>query len=79
MVWQCWLNGGIDEIRNYCETDVLNTWLIYLCFEHMRGNLDASDLKREFDLVRSTLAAMNLPHLNEFSAAWTGDPPVPPG
>jgi hypothetical protein len=45
----------------------------------MRGNLDASDLKREFDLVRSTLAAMNLSHLNEFSAAWTGDPPVPPG
>jgi len=78
-VWRSWLDGGIDEIRNYCETDVLNTYLIYLRFEHMRGKLDATDLKREFDLVRSTLATMNLPHLNEFAAAWTGDQPVSAG
>ncbi|MEX2122540.1 MAG: 3'-5' exonuclease [Woeseia sp.] len=78
-VWQCWLDGGIDEIRNYCETDVLNTWLIYLRFEYMRGKLDANDLSREFALVRSTLATMDLPHLNEFSAAWTGELPVSPG
>ena len=39
-VWQCWLDGGIDQIRNYCETDVLNTYLVYLRFEFMRGNLD---------------------------------------
>lgn len=69
-VWNCWLNGGIDEIRNYCETDVLNTYLIYLCFEHMRGRLDDKDLAREFELVRTTLKGMNRPHLDEFLAAW---------
>lgn len=69
-VWPCWLDGGIDEIRNYCETDVLNTYLVYLRFEHMRGNLDDKELAREFDIVRSTLAEMDQPHLNEFADAW---------
>ncbi len=72
-VWQTWLDGGIDDIRNYCETDVLNTYLIYLRFEFMRGNLDEKDLEREYKLLRSTLAAMEQPHLNEFAAAWPAD------
>ena len=72
-VWKRWLEGGIDDIRNYCETDVLNTYLVYLRFEFMRGKLDATDLKRELDLVRSSLLALNLPHLNEFAAAWLDD------
>lgn len=71
-VWQAWLDGGIDAIRNYCETDVLNTWLIYLRFEYMRGHLDAAGLEREFELVRSTLNASAQPHLDEFLAAWQG-------
>lgn len=69
-VWQCWLDGGIDDIRNYCESDVLNTYLVYLRFEYMRGNLDDAALEREFELVRTTLAGMDQPHLNEFLSAW---------
>jgi predicted PolB exonuclease-like 3'-5' exonuclease len=69
-VWETYLQGGIREIRDYCETDVLNTWLVYLRFEYMRGKLDDKDLEREFALVRSTLESMNQPHLNEFLAAW---------
>ena len=69
-VWPCWLDGGIEDIRNYCETDVLNTFLVYLRFEHMRGNLDKADLQREFELVRNTLEAVNLAHIDQFLAAW---------
>jgi predicted PolB exonuclease-like 3'-5' exonuclease len=69
-VWDTFRAGGIREIRDYCETDVLNTWLVFLRFEFMRGNLDAADLEREFALVRETLATMDQPHLNEFLAAW---------
>jgi predicted PolB exonuclease-like 3'-5' exonuclease len=69
-VWQRWLEGGIREIRDYCETDVLNTWLVYLRYELMRGNLDAAGLEREFDLVRKTLRDMDQPHLNQFLEAW---------
>jgi len=70
MVWDTYRDGGIREIRNYCETDVLNTWLVYLRFEYMRGNLDDKDLKREYALIRSTLKSMDQPHLHEFLAAW---------
>jgi predicted PolB exonuclease-like 3'-5' exonuclease len=69
-VWQCWLDGGIDDIRNYCESDVLNTSLVYLRFEFMRGNLDAVALERELELVRETIRALDQPHLHEFLAAW---------
>jgi len=69
-VWPCWLEGGIDQIRQYCETDVLNTFLVYLRFEFMRGNLDENRLAREYELVRSTLRTLDQPHLNEFLAAW---------
>lgn len=72
-VWPCWLDGGIDEIRNYCETDVLNTYLVYLRFEFMRGNIDAVGLEKEYDLVRSTLRSMDQEHLNQFLDAWPAD------
>ncbi len=29
--------GGIDEVAWYCETDVLNTYLIWLRYQHFRG------------------------------------------
>lgn len=72
-VWSTWLEGGIGEIRDYCETDVLNTYLVYLRFEHMRGRLDQAALEREEALVRQTLADAERAHLGEFLAAW------PPG
>ena len=72
-VWPCWLNGGINEIRNYCETDVINTFLVYLKYEFMRGNLSEAALNNEFDVVRNTLAKENHIHLNEFLNAWNQD------
>lgn len=72
-VWDKYLAGGIREIRDYCETDVVNTWLVYLRFEFMRGNLDEADLQREYTLVRETLAGLQQEHMNEFLAAWPAD------
>lgn len=69
-VWDTYRDGGIGEIRDYCETDVLNTWLVYLRYELMRGNLDEQGLEREYALVRSTLESMDQPHFNEFLSAW---------
>ena len=38
-VWDYYLGGDIESIRNYCETDALNTYLIYLKYQLMRGRL----------------------------------------
>jgi predicted PolB exonuclease-like 3'-5' exonuclease len=70
-VWEAHLEGRIDDIRNYCETDVVNTYLVYLRFELMRGRLTHEEHDREVALVRDTLTASPRPHLREYAAAWT--------
>jgi predicted PolB exonuclease-like 3'-5' exonuclease len=72
-VWENWLKGNIAGIRDYCETDALNTYLLYLRFEMLRGNLSDEEYKRECSVVRDVLKKSAKPHLDEFLAAW---PPV---
>lgn len=69
-VWPTFLAGDLSAIRHYCETDVLNTYLVYLRFQFMRGHFDAAGLATEFDLVKSTLEASAQPHLLAFLASW---------
>ncbi|MEJ2060120.1 MAG: 3'-5' exonuclease [Gammaproteobacteria bacterium] len=69
-VWDAYQAGDIAGIRNYCETDVLNTYLVYLRFELMRGRLTAAAYESECDLVRNTLESSGLPHLTAFAEAW---------
>ena len=69
-VWAAYLEGGLPRIRDYCETDVLNTYLIYLRFELVRGRLDANEHARELARVRKLLAESSAAHLKEFAAAW---------
>jgi predicted PolB exonuclease-like 3'-5' exonuclease len=71
-VWEQYQAGKLDAIRNYCETDVLNTYLIYLRYELMRGNLDDAGYRREIALTKDTLRASGKPHLQEFLAVWNG-------
>ena len=69
-VWPAYAAGDLEGIRRYCETDVLNTWLVYLRFEHMRGRIDPTELAGEEQRVRELLAASTEPHFAEFLAAW---------
>ena len=39
--------AGRDEIRRYCETDAMNTYLLWCRFEKMRGRLDEANYARE--------------------------------
>ncbi|MCC7462587.1 MAG: 3'-5' exonuclease [Gammaproteobacteria bacterium] len=64
------LAGQLAAVRRYCETDVLNTTLIYLRFEFMRGRLDEALYEAELARVRAALAASGEPHHVEFLAAW---------
>lgn len=74
-VWDSYRQGGIVAIRNYCETDALNTYLVYLRFQQIRGLLDDAGLVREVGRVRQVLADSPQPHLREFLEAW-GSPGV---
>jgi len=73
-VWGAYQDGRIGAIRNYCETDVVNTYLLYCRFQLMRGQLTQAAYEQEMRLVRETLVAAGAtgtaPHWSEFLAAW---------
>lgn len=73
-VWDAWLAGNLEGIRRYCETDVLNTWLVYLRFERMRGRLSAQREEEEIDRVRQLLEDADEPHFAQFLAMWDAAP-----
>ncbi len=64
--------GRFAAVRDYCEHDVLNTYLLWLRFELMRGVLDPDGYDRECQRVHETLIDAQRPHLDEFLEAWTG-------
>jgi 3'-5' exonuclease len=70
-VWPAYQEGRIEEIRNYCETDVLNTYLVYLKWEVTRGHLDLEGFQAECASVREYLAAEGKAHFDRFLEAWT--------
>ncbi len=69
-VWGTYLSGDIGAIRDYCETDVLNTYLVYLRFQLMRGQLNKTEYEKECQTVRDALQKENKPHFSQFLDAW---------
>ena len=68
-VWDQYQDGQIKDIRDYCETDALNTYLVYLHWQYIRGNLSDSTLATEHEVVKQALAKGE-PHLQEFLEVW---------
>lgn len=69
-VWDAFQEGRIEDIRNYCETDALNTYLLYLRWLLIKGDLDDTRYQDECKLVRDSLAAEEKAHFQEFLNAW---------
>ncbi len=71
-VWDAYLAGKTAEIRHYCETDVVNTYLVYLRFQMMRGALTGERYDAECAVVRTSLGKSAEPHWQEFLGHWKG-------
>jgi 3'-5' exonuclease len=69
-VWDTYQAGGLADIRNYCETDVLNTYLVYLRFLLLRGDLFEDTYAAECARVRAALELSEAEHLQAFLRAW---------
>ena len=70
-VWDAYLAGRIADICNYCETDVVNTYLVFLRFQAMRGSLSQEQYAAQCQLVRGTLERSSGPHWQLFLSRWT--------
>ena len=64
--------GQLDEIRYYCETDVLNTYLLYLRNQHQAGLLSTDALNKANGDVLNFLDTQkeSRPYLGDFKNAW---------
>ncbi|MFP8777641.1 3'-5' exonuclease [Hydrogenophaga sp. RWCD_12] len=72
-VYAQYLEGRLEDIRRYCETDVMNTYLVYCRFQKMRGGLTEAEYDQEIAFVKETLGnlAPAEPHWDEYLRAWT--------
>ena len=69
-VWSAWQAGKVAEIRNYCEADAVNTYLLYLRFQQLRGAFSAEQYRSECALLRGLLEKRPEPHWKEFLSLW---------
>ncbi len=65
-------DGKIQEIRDYCETDVLNTYLVYLRLMHHKGTVSSEAYNRAIADIVALIEAEGeaRPHLSRFMEAW---------
>jgi 3'-5' exonuclease len=71
-VYSAFQEGKTEDIRRYCETDVMNTYLLYCRFQKMRGGFTEAEYEQEIAFVKQTLGdlAPSEAHWREYLAAW---------
>jgi len=71
-VYAQYLAGQTDHIQNYCETDVMYTYLMYCRYQKMRGGFTEKEYDAEIEFVQSMLGELtpHAPHWQEYLAAW---------
>ena len=69
-VWSAFREGRIEDIRNYCETDVVNTYLLYCRFQLMRGAFSPNEYADEIAFVKQSLGQEPGAHWAEYLAAF---------
>ena len=71
-VWPLYQQGELEQIRAYCERDALNTYLVYLRFEFLRGRLLRSEYVQLCDQLQSHLEeeGEERPHFQAFLDEW---------
>jgi 3'-5' exonuclease len=69
-VWPAYQRGELAAIRAYCETDVVNTYALYLRFMLMRAQLTPNQHTAEVQRIRERLGALPGEHWKQYLSAW---------
>jgi predicted PolB exonuclease-like 3'-5' exonuclease len=70
-VWNAFQAGKLAEIRDYCEADVANTYLVFLRFQLLRGIYSAASYRQECARLRAWIEKQKAPHWQQFLSAWS--------
>ena len=73
-VMDAYLEGRMGDIRRYCLEDALNTYLVSLHFDFLRGNLTQDNLDEEYGMLIDVLKAGGEAHLREFAGKLEAEP-----
>ena len=73
-VMDAYLEGRIGDIRRYCLEDALNTYLVSVHFDYLRGSLSQDSLDDEYGLLIDVLKASGEQHLTEFAHKLEAEP-----
>lgn len=65
-VWSAYKDGKIADIIDYCNVDVLNTYIIFLRFSFIRGKLSKSAHNREISLLLAEISKIDTPAVAEY-------------
>lgn len=69
-VWSRYQQGEIQAIRDYCEVDVVNTFVLFLRFQMMRGLVRPDQYDVECAQLRALLEKRPEPHWRKFLSLW---------
>lgn len=71
-VWQAYQDEKICEIRDYCETDVANTYLVFQRYRLMNGTLTREEYDNEVEKLHEYLLDLSTEkqHWSEFLDVW---------
>jgi len=56
-VMDLYYTDDLEKIKEYCESDVLNTYWLFLKYELLKGNVTIEDFKRSLDIMGTKLNA----------------------
>jgi predicted PolB exonuclease-like 3'-5' exonuclease len=69
-VWTRYQEGDLQGIRDYCEADAANTYLLFLRFQQLRGIFSVEHTRRECTLLREWVEKQRGAHWLEFLERW---------
>ena len=69
-VWETWLAGGGAKIRDYCEADTANTYVLFLRYQLLRGVFSKDVYQQELKILKNYLQQQDKPHWREFLQLW---------
>lgn len=70
-VLNCYLAEDFQSIRNYCEIDVLNTYLIFIRLQYIRGIVNQENYLLLCSSLKTYLQNLNIKHFNDFLINWS--------
>ena len=69
-VWDAFQQGQLQEVRDYCETDAANTYLMFMRFQLLRGVYNPQEYQAEIDRLYHHLNAQPQEHWQQFCQMW---------